>query len=254
MEAVQRLGESIVAQPLPSELRPHPGETHQADLGGRLNWLRAGVLGANDGLTSTAGVVVGVAGATSTLSTIITAGVAALVAGALSMAGGEYVSVSTQRDTEMAALALESWELANLPAQEEDELANLYRERGLSEELARQVARELTAGDALHAHAEAELRVNPDELTNPWQAAGASFVSFAIGGLIPMLAILVPVEGWRVVLCVVAVIVGLALTGYLSARLGAAPARPAIIRNVTVGSLTMAITFGVGKLTGGLVG
>ncbi len=212
------------------------------------------MLGANDGLTSTAGVVVGVAGATSTLATIITAGVAALVAGALSMAGGEYVSVSTQRDTEMAALTLERWELANLPEQEEIELARLYRARGLSEETAQQVARELTAGDALHAHAEAELGVNPNELTNPWHAAGASFLAFAIGGLIPLLAILVPLEGWRIVMSVVAVIVGLALTGYLSARLGSAPSRPAIIRNVAVGSLTMAITFGVGKLTGGLVG
>jgi vacuolar iron transporter family protein len=243
-----------VVQPARFEQPHHSGESHLADLGDRLNWLRAGVLGANDGLTSTAGVVVGVAGATSTLTTIITAGVAALVAGALSMAGGEYVSVSTQRDTEMAVLKLERWELDNLPEQEEAELAGLYRQRGLSEELARQVARELTAGDALHAHAEAELRIDPNELTNPWHAAGASFIAFAIGGLIPLLAILIPVEGWRVVICVGAVIIGLALTGYLSARLGRAPERPAIIRNVAVGSLTMAITFGVGKLTGGLVG
>jgi VIT1/CCC1 family predicted Fe2+/Mn2+ transporter len=244
----------LVVQPPPSDLKPHAGESHQANFGGRLNWLRAGVLGANDGLTSTAGVVVGVAGATSTLSTIITAGIAALVAGALSMSGGEYVSVSTQRDTEKAALNLERWELANLPEQEEAELASLYRGRGLSEELARQVARELTASDALHAHAEAELGIDADELTNPWHAAVASFVAFAIGGLIPLLAILIPVGGWRVAICVAAVVVGLALTGYLSAHLGNAPIRPAIIRNVAVGSLTMAITFGVGKLTGGLVG
>ena len=160
----------------------HAHEPHGAGLGARLNWLRAGVLGANDGLVSTAGVVVGVAGATATVSTILTAGIAALVAGALSMAGGEYVSVSTQRDTEEAAIARERKELATIPEEEEAELARLYQGRGLSEELARQVAKELTAGDALRAHAEAELHIDPDELTDPWQAAIASLISFAVGG------------------------------------------------------------------------
>jgi vacuolar iron transporter family protein len=108
------------------------------------------------------------------------------------MAGGEYVSVSTQRDTEEAAVRLERWELANLPEQEEAELAGIYRDRGLSGDLPRQVARELTERDALHAHAEAELQIDPDLLTSPWQAAGASFISFAVGGAIPILAILVP--------------------------------------------------------------
>jgi VIT1/CCC1 family predicted Fe2+/Mn2+ transporter len=243
-----------VTQPLAFGARQHGGEAHRAGLGGRVNWLRAAVLGANDGLVSTAGVVVGVAGATSSVSTIATAGVAALVAGALSMAGGEYVSVSTQRDTEKAAIELERWELANLPEQEEAELAGLYRERGLTEPLARQVARELTKGDALRAHAEAELQIDPDALTNPWQAAGASFCSFAAGGLLPLLAILVPIEEWRVVVCVVAVAIGLVLTGYLSARLGDAPPGPAVARNLGVGLLTMAITYGVGRLTGGVVG
>lgn len=232
----------------------HRGEFHQAGLGGRLNWLRAGVLGANDGLVSTAGIVVGVAGATSTVSTILTAGIAGLVAGALSMAGGEYVSVSTQRDTEEAAIARERHELATIPEAEEAELATLYQERGLSEPLARQVAKELTAGDALRAHAEAELHINPEELTSPWEAAGASFLSFAVGGLVPVLAILVPVAGWRVAVCVAAVVAGLVLTGYGSARLGNAPPKAAVIRNVGVGVLTMAITWGVGKLTGGVVG
>ena len=212
------------------------------------------MLGANDGLVSTAGVVVGMAGATSTLSTILTAGIAGLVAGALSMAGGEYVSVSTQRDTEVAAVDRERWELANLPEQEEAELAGLYRARGLSEQLARQVARELTAGDALRAHAEVELQIDPNALTSPWQAAGASFLAFAVGGLVPLLAILVPLEDWRVAVCIVAVVIGLALTGYLSARLGNAPPRVAVVRNVGVGVVTMAITWGVGKLTGGVVG
>jgi VIT1/CCC1 family predicted Fe2+/Mn2+ transporter len=243
-----------VSKQLPFMARHHRREPHTDALGGRLNGLRAGGLGANDGLVSTAGVVVGVAGATTTLSTILTAGLAALVAGALSMAGGEYVSVSTQRDTEAAALDLERWELANLPEQEEVELAGLYRERGLSARLADQVARELTAGNALRAHAEVELQIDPDALTSPWVAAGASFASFAVGGALPILAILVPVSGWRVAVCVVAALIGLVLTGYLSARLGKAPPRAAIVRNVGIGILTMAITWGVGKLSGGVIG
>ncbi|MGH2547932.1 MAG: VIT1/CCC1 transporter family protein [Thermomicrobiales bacterium] len=228
----------------------HTGEGHVESLGDRLNWLRAGVLGANDGLVSVAGVVVGVAGATSTLSTILTAGLAALVAGSLSMAGGEYVSVSTQRETEQAALDREKEELATIPEQEEAELASIYQSRGLSEQLARQVARELTEGNALRAHAEAELRIDPDALTSPWQAAGASFIAFAIGGSLPIVAIILPFEDWRVALCVVAVIVGLVITGYVSARLGGAKSQAAILRNVGVGILTMAITWAVGKLSG----
>ena len=195
----------------------------------------------------------GVAGATSTLSTILTAGIAGLVAGSLSMAGGEYVSVSTQRDTEDAAINRERWELANLPEQEEAELARIYRERGLTEPTANSVARELMAGNALNAHAEAELHIDPDALTKPWEAAGASFISFAVGGLIPVVAILVPLSSWRVAICVLSVIVGLVLTGFLSARLGKAAPRAAVVRNVAVGALTMAITWIVGRITGGLV-
>jgi VIT1/CCC1 family predicted Fe2+/Mn2+ transporter len=242
-----------MSQQLPFGWR-HSREQHGEKLGGRLNWLRAGVLGANDGLVSTAGVVVGVAGATSALSSILTAGIAALVAGSLSMAGGEYVSVSTQRDTEQAALNMEKWELANLPKEEEEELEKIYQERGLSAHLAHQVAQELMAGDALRAHSEAELQINPEELTDPWQAATASFIAFAVGGVIPIAGIIVPIERWRVIICVAAVIVGLVLTGYLSARLGKAAPRAAIIRNVGVGVLTMAITWGIGKITGGVVG
>lgn len=230
--------------------RSHINEPHVGGLSERLNWLRAGVLGANDGIVSTAGIVVGVAGATSSLREILTAGVAGLVAGSLSMAGGEYVSVSTQRDTEQAAVALEKWELANLPEREEAELMDIYSKRGLSPGLARQVARELTEHDALQAHAEAELRIDPDALTSPWQAAGASFASFAVGGLLPFVAIMFPSETWRIWICVAAVIVGLVITGFLSARLGKAPAGPAIVRNVGVGILTMAITWGAGRIFG----
>ena len=242
-----------MADPAQSDPIPHTKEEHTKSLGDQLNWLRAGVLGANDGLVSTAGIVVGVAGATSTVSTIFTAGLAGLVAGSLSMAGGEYVSVSTQRDTEQAAIELEKWELENLPEQELDELTQIYEARGISPELARQVAEEVTARDALRAHSELELNIDPDALTSPWHAAGASFLAFAVGGVIPAAAILVPIDTWNVVICVVAVLIGLVITGYVSARLGKADAKPAVMRNVVVGSLTMAITWIVGRITGGVV-
>jgi len=235
--------------PDPRLITPHHG-----DIAGKLNWLRAGVLGANDGIVSVAGLVVGVAGATTSRTALLTAGVAGLVAGALSMAGGEYVSVSTQRDTERAILDKERWELANLPDRELDELTAIYQSKGLSRDLARQVAVQLTAKDALTAHAEVELGIDPHGLTKPWQAASASFVSFAVGALVPLLAILVPGAGWRVPVCFVAVVVALALTGQISARLGDAAAGPAIARNVGVGALAMAVTYGVGVVVGGAAG
>ncbi|MFE9748749.1 VIT family protein [Saccharothrix saharensis] len=232
----------------------HPGEPHRDDLSGRLNWLRAGVLGANDGIVSTAGLVVGVAGATTDRTAILAAGVAGLVAGSLSMAGGEYVSVSTQRDTERAALRLEERELREMPEEEERELAGIYQDKGLSEELAAQVARELTEQDALRAHAEAELQIDPDNLTSPWQAAWASLVAFAVGALIPLVAIVLPPTQWRVWACAVAVLVGLVLTGVVSARLGSSRMGRAVRRNVVVGSLTMIVTYYVGLLFGVTVG
>lgn len=232
----------------------HSGEPHHESLGSKLNWLRAGVLGANDGIVSTAGIVVGVAGAAADRTAVLMAGIAGLVAGALSMAGGEYVSVSTQRDTERAMLRLEMEELKTMPEAEEHELAEIYEEKGLSPELAAEVARELTAKDALQAHAEVELGIDPDELTSPWQAAWASLISFSIGALLPLLAIALPPLSWRVWACVIAVVGGLFLTGYVSARLGNARARRAVLRNVGVGLLTMLVTYYVGLLFGVAVG
>ena len=145
----------------------HAGEPHDGALSGRLNWLRAGVLGANDGIVSTAGLVVGVAGATTSTAPILTAGIAGLVAGAVSMALGEYVSVSSQRDTERALLEKERGELADFPEEEFEELAALYEAKGLSESTARQVALELTEKDAFAVYADIELRPDPDDLTNP---------------------------------------------------------------------------------------
>ncbi|WP_326566809.1 VIT family protein [Amycolatopsis rhabdoformis] len=231
-------------------------ETHEPheDLGGKLNWLRAGVLGANDGIVSVAGIVVGVAGATTNNTAILTAGIAGLVAGAFSMAGGEYVSVSTQRDTERALLQLEKQELKTMPEAEERELAEIYEDKGLSPELAAEVARELTRKDALHAHAEAELGIDPDNLTNPWQAAWASLIAFSVGALLPLLSIAWTAVSVRVWACALAVVVGLTLTGLLSARLGNAQVGRAIARNVGVGALTMLVTYFVGVLFGTTIG
>lgn len=239
-----------MAAPLPDDIDTHPGEPHHDDLASRLNWLRAGVLGANDGIVSTAGLVVGVAGAQADRASIVIAGLAGLVAGALSMAGGEYVSVSSQSDTEQAALDLERWELENLPDDELEELTRIYEGKGLDRELAAQVATRLTERDALAAHAEAELGIDPEERTNPWHAAWSSMVAFAAGALLPLLAISLPPAGWRVPVTVLAVTAALALTGLVSARLGSSPVARAIRRNVGVGLLAMSVTFGVGSLVG----
>ncbi|MFD6877954.1 MULTISPECIES: VIT family protein [unclassified Streptomyces] len=216
----------------------------------RLNWLRAGVLGANDGIISTAGLVVGVAGATTSRTTILTAGVAGLLAGALSMAAGEYVSVSSQRDSERAALDVERRELAQQPQAELDELTDLLADRGLGRELAREAAVQLTERDALRAHARVELGIEPDELANPWHAAVASLIAFTVGALLPLLAIVLPGASARVPVTVAAVLAALTLCGVVSARLGGAPALRAVFRNVTGGALAMAVTYAAGTLLG----
>lgn len=229
---------------------PTHDESHGGALGTRLNWLRAAVLGANDGIVSTAGLVVGVAGATSDRSALLTAGLAGLLAGSMSMAAGEYVSVSTQRDSEMAALAVEKRELREQPEAELEELTELLEERGLTREVAREAAEQLTERDALRAHARVELGIDPDELTNPWHAAWASFLAFTAGALLPLLAIVLPPSGWRVPVTVVSVVAALVLTGWSSARLGAAAPARAVLRNVGGGLLAMGVTYGVGVLLG----
>ncbi|WP_019202878.1 VIT family protein [Tsukamurella sp. 1534] len=226
----------------------HDFEPHHAAVGDRLNWLRAGVLGANDGLISTAGIVIGVAAATGEPSTILTAGIAGLTAGAVSMALGEYVSVSTQRDTEKALIAKERAELREMPSEELEELESLYRSKGLTPETARKVAEELTAADPLQAHLDAELGIDQANLTNPWAAALSSAVAFSVGALIPILASLLATQ--RILAIVLAVLAGLALTGYVSARLGDADVRRATTRVVMGGVIAMSVTYMVGKLLG----
>ena len=225
-------------------------EPHRNDIAARLNWLRAGVLGANDGIVSTASLVVGVAGATTSHTAIVTAGLAGMFAGALSMASGEYVSVSSQRDSERALLELERRELADTPEAELDELTGIYQGKGLTPELAREVAKQLTAHDAMAAHAEAELGIDPEELTNPMHAAVASFVSFMVGALLPLLAIVFVPASARIAVTVVAVLAALVVTGTASASLGQAPLLPAALRNVIGGAVAMGVTYGIGALIG----
>ena len=225
-------------------------EPHGESVGARLNWLRAGVLGANDGIVSTAGVVVGFASATTDKGAIVLSGIAALAAGAMSMAAGEYVSVSTQRDSERALIRLERQELREDPAGELEELTLLYEGKGMSRDLAEDVARELTAHDALAAHAEAELGIDPTDLTKPWQAAGASMLAFVVGALLPLLTITFSPATARIHVTVVSVAAALALTGWTSARLGRSPLPRAIARNVAGGLLAMAVTYAIGALVG----
>jgi VIT1/CCC1 family predicted Fe2+/Mn2+ transporter len=221
------------------------------DIGTRLNWLRAAVLGANDGIISTAGVVMGVAGATDDRSAIVIAGIAALTAGAISMAAGEYVSVSTQRDSERSMLALEAEELRRMPETERRELSSMLEDKGLSPRLAGEVADELTERDALAAHAEIEFGIDPDNLTNPWHAAWASMVAFTLGALLPLLVVATSPDAHRVLLTVLSTAAALALTGFVSARLGFSPWLRAMARNVGGGLLAMGVTYLVGTLVGG---
>jgi vacuolar iron transporter family protein len=226
--------------------RPH-AEEH---LSFRSNWLRAAVLGANDGILSTSSLVLGVAASGASGSAIVTAGVAGLFAGAGSMAAGEYVSVSSQRDTENADLRLEERELASDPKGELAELAGIYERRGLSPALAADVAAELSAHDALEAHARDELGLADDRRARPLQAAGASALSFAVGAVLPLLAIGVFGSSVRVVVCIVVTMLALAGLGALGARLGGAPELPAVVRVVFWGAVAIGVTSAIGALVG----
>lgn len=218
--------------------------------GSKLNWLRAAVLGANDGIVSVSSLILGVAGASNTASFILTAGIAGTVAGALSMAVGEFVSVSSQRDAEKVLLEKERKELLETPDLELEELVGIYKNKGLSEETARTVANELTAHDAFAAHVEAELKIDPNDLTNPWHAAYASAAAFFVGAAIPLLAVIFAPAAFRIPYIFIAVIVALLITGTLSAYVGGANIVRASLRVVLGGILAMVVTFGIGKLFG----
>lgn len=219
-------------------------------MAGRLNWLRAGVLGANDGIVSVAAIVVGVAGATSAVAPILTAGLAGLVGGAISMALGEYVSVSSQRDSQHSLIAKERRELEEMPEEELLELAAMYESKGLSAKTALTVAEELTAHDPLSAHLEVELGINEADVVSPWQAAGASALAFFIGAVLPLVAILLPPQSMRVPVTFAAVLVALAVTGATGARVGGSPWLRPTLRVVIGGAIALAATFLIGTLLG----
>ena len=216
----------------------------------RLNWLRAGILGANDGIVSIAALVVGVAAATTDLRTILIAGVAGIVAGSISMAAGEYVSVSSQRDSEKALIARERKELLEQPDEEEAELAQIYESKGLTPSTARLVARELTAHDAISAHLEAELGINERQLTNPWHAALSSALAFLAGALLPMLAITLPAADSRIPFAFAGSLLALAITGFVGARLGESPALKPVLRVLAGGTFALLLTWGIGTALG----
>lgn len=235
----------------PAAPSSHPDEPHaQTGVHARLNWLRAGVLGANDGIVSVAATVVGVAGATTAVTPVLLAGTAAVVGGAVSMALGEYVSVSSSSDSQKAMIAKERRELAEDPEGELEELVGLYEAEGLSRDTAEQVARELTANDPVTAHLRMELGMAEEDVVSPWAAAGASFIAFLVGALLPFLAIVLSPVGVRVPVTFGVTLVALAVTGYLGAWLGNAPAVRAMVRVVVGGALALALTFGVGTWLG----
>ncbi len=238
----------------PALPRPRLGvpRRSQRHLSYRSNWLRAAVLGANDGILSTSSLVLGVAASGASSSAIVTAGVAGLVAGSLAMAAGEFVSVSSQRDSERADLKLEARELRDDPEGELRELTSIYQKRGLPAGLALQVAASLTARDALGAHARDELGLEQGRRARPLQAAGASAISFSAGAVLPVIAVALMPVALRVLVCVAVTVLALATLGSLGARLGGANQRRATVRVVGWGALAMAATAGIGALVGGV--
>jgi VIT1/CCC1 family predicted Fe2+/Mn2+ transporter len=232
-------------------VKPSPKKSHhEPHHHGRIAWLRAAVLGADDGIVSTASLMVGVASASASRGQVLLAGAAGLVAGALSMAAGEYVSVSSQRDAERADIAIEKRELAASPKDELRELAMIYEKRGLDAALALQVATQLSAKDRLGAHLRDELKIDPSDLSNPWQAAASSALSFATAAFIPVLVVLLAPPSLRIWAVVASSLVSLAVLGAAGGYAGGAPAGRAAVRVVLGGGLAMAVSAIIGKLLG----
>ncbi len=222
-------------------------ETHRGE---RIGWLRAAVLGAQDGIVSTASLVIGVVAANADRSQMLVAGIAALVAGAMSMAAGEFGSVSSQRDTELADIARETRELAHFPEHELEELTQIYEDRGLDRELAAAVADSLMAADPIGSHVRDELGIHPNAMARPVQAAAVSASSFAVGSLLALLAALVAPSGARIEVIALITLVLLAVLGTVGARLGGAPPLRAALRITIGGGLAMAATAVIGALVG----
>ena len=220
----------------------------------RTGWIRASVLGANDGIISTAALILGVAAADSGRTAVLTAGVAGLTAGALSMGLGEFVSVSSQRDTEEADIAKEKWELEHTPERELAELTAIYQEKGLKHDLARQVAVELTAHNALETHLIEELGITEATRARPFQAAWSSMASFAIGAMLPLLAAAFAPSDARILTTLIISVIALVALGYAGARAGGAEPQRPMLRVVGGGVLAMAITMAIGKIFGAAVG
>src|SRR5690606_11754836 len=242
-------GEGSTA-PGPPDAQSPVIDAQGGEIATRLNWLRAGVMGANDGIVSTASLVVGVAGAAVSDTALLVAGIAALASGALSMAVGEFVSVSTQRDSQRAELEIEKRQLASNPEYGLEQLTQLIEARGIDRPLAEQVAAQLTQRDALGAHARIEMGIDPDELVNPWHAGFASMIAFLMGGLIRLLAILLTPRPIAIPVTALAVIAALLITGSVAAHRGRASKLRAAARTVTGGVLAMAITYAIGTFVG----
>ncbi|MEY4533195.1 MAG: hypothetical protein RI926_964 [Actinomycetota bacterium] len=236
---------------MPETVHAQGFEPHDAASNSKLNWLRAGVLGANDGIVSIAALMVGVAAATTDPAALLLTGVAGLSAGAISMALGEYVSVSSQRDSEKAWINKERRELEEFPEEELEELVALYEAQGLKPETARQVAVEMTEVDALKTHLDIELGINQEELTNPVAAAISSAISFFAGAILPLLAVLLVPGAAKIPATVAASLIALALTGGVGAFIGGAPVPRAILRVTIGGAAALAVTYFIGSLLGG---
>jgi vacuolar iron transporter family protein len=232
---------------------PEVAPAREGHLSFRSNWLRAAVLGANDGILSTSSLILGVAGSGASRHAVITAGVAALVAGALSMAAGEYVSVSSQRDTENADVSLERRELEQHPDAELHELAAIYEQRGLPPALAAQVAQALTVRDPLAAHIRDELGLEDDRRARPLQAAGSSALAFSCGASLPLLTAVVFSGSLRTVATVVVTLIALAALGFTGARIGGADPLRATARVTAWGAIAMAVTYGIGAAIGSVI-
>lgn len=225
-------------------------EPHATGVNSKLNWLRAGVLGANDGIVSVAGLLMGVAAAGAGSSELATAGIAAVASGAVAMALGEYVSVSAQLDTEKRLIAKEKYELANFPEHEHEELVGILEGKGMSRATAEQAATEMEEHNALAAHLDMELGMDEEDLTNPWVAAFASAISFVTGALIPLLCAVLTPDNLRVVVILVGTLIGLSITGGLSAKISDSSKGRSVMRLLIGGTLGLAVTYGIGWIFG----